>query len=115
AEPFQQKESDEGAEHILSAMGEVDDVEHAENDGKAEAQHGIKGAVYEADQELAEKGLDRDSEDHRHVRLNSQDIVQQRHALIELGDRKAGSDAAVLHQVEPVCDAPRKAEILLHE
>ena len=42
----------EGAQHVLRAMREVDDVEHAEDDGEPEAQHRVESAIDEADQEL---------------------------------------------------------------
>jgi len=55
AEPIQQKPGAKRAEHILRAMGEVDDVEKAENDGEAEAQHRIERAVDQPDEELREE------------------------------------------------------------
>ncbi len=63
AQVVQSEPGTEGAEHVLGAMGEVDDVEQAEDDGQSQAQHGIEGAVDQAQQQLAEKGLRRDAED----------------------------------------------------
>jgi hypothetical protein len=47
-------------------MGEVDDAQKPEDDGKAKAQHGIERAVDEADQQLPEKRLQRYSKNHCH-------------------------------------------------
>src|SRR3546814_12535432 len=47
----------EGAQHVLGAMREVDDVEHAEDHRQAQAQHGVEGAVDESQQQLAEQDL----------------------------------------------------------
>ena len=38
ADQLQQQERHEGAHHVLGTMGEIDDVEHAEDDGKPQAQ-----------------------------------------------------------------------------
>jgi hypothetical protein len=46
----QQHPGAKGAHHVLGAVGEVDDVEHAEDDGKAETEDGVEGAVDEAEQ-----------------------------------------------------------------
>ena len=48
-------------------MGEVDDVEHAEDDGKAEAQQRVERAVDQADQQLAEQRRRRNAEDLGHA------------------------------------------------
>jgi hypothetical protein len=48
-------------------VGEIDDVEQPEDDGQAEAQHGIERAVDQPEQELAEESLRRDSEKLEHV------------------------------------------------
>ena len=56
-EHAEQQPGGEGAHHVLRAVREVDDVQHAEDDGEAEAQHGVEGAVDQAEQELAEQGL----------------------------------------------------------
>jgi hypothetical protein len=66
AEIVQQRPGDEGAEHVLRAMGEVDDVEKAEDDRQPEAQHGIERAVDQAQKQLAEQGLRRDSQKLEH-------------------------------------------------
>src|SRR5262249_22557889 len=50
------------AHHVLRAVGEVDDVEEAEDDGQPQAQHGVERAIDEADEELAEESLGRDAE-----------------------------------------------------
>ncbi|ENR74374.1 hypothetical protein B983_02250 [Brucella abortus 67/93] len=62
----QQEIADESTQHILRAMGEIDDAQKPEDDGKAEAQHGIEGAIDEADQQLPEKRLQRYSKNHYH-------------------------------------------------
>ena len=44
-EHAQQQPGGEGAHHELRAVREVDDVQHAEDHGEAQAQHGVEGAV----------------------------------------------------------------------
>jgi hypothetical protein len=65
---LQQEPGDEGAHHVKSAMGEVDDAQEAEDDGEPEAQHGVEGAVDQPQHELAEQRLHRHAEQCRHVR-----------------------------------------------
>jgi hypothetical protein len=48
---------------------EVDDVEQPEDDGQAQAQHGVEGAIHQAQHELAQEGLDGDAEDFGHGAL----------------------------------------------
>ena len=48
ADMAQQQERCESAHHILRAVGEIDDVEHAEDDGKPQAQQRIERAVDQA-------------------------------------------------------------------
>ncbi len=43
-------------------MREVDDVEHAEDDGKTQAQKGVERAVDEADEQLLEQLLRRNAQ-----------------------------------------------------
>ena len=57
AEILQQEIGDECAHHVLRAVGEIDDVEHAEDDGKAEAQQRVERAVDQTEQQLAEQRL----------------------------------------------------------
>jgi hypothetical protein len=45
----------EGAHHEQRAMREVDDVQHAEDDREPHRQHGVEGAVDQAEQKLAEQ------------------------------------------------------------
>ena len=68
AEPgiLQQEERREGAQHVLGAVGEVDDVEHAEDDGEPEAEQRVERAVDEPDQQLPEQGLRADAEPFEH-------------------------------------------------
>ena len=66
AEIGEQQVADEGAEHVERAVGEVDDAQQAEDDREAEAEHRVERAVDQADEELAEEGLDGDAEDHGH-------------------------------------------------
>src|SRR5439155_9729214 len=54
------------AEHILRAVGEVDDVEQSEDHREAEREHGIERAVDQPDKELTEQGLRRETEDFSH-------------------------------------------------
>ncbi len=59
---FQEEESGEGAQHVLGAMGEVDDVEHAEDHGQPKAEQRVERAVDQPDQQLPEQGLWGDAE-----------------------------------------------------
>ncbi len=56
----------EGAQHVLSAVGEVDDPQHAEDHGEAEAQERVERAVDEPQEELAQQDRQGVAEDHRH-------------------------------------------------
>src|SRR6202041_2324610 len=67
AEILQQQIGREGAHHVLSAVGEIDDVEHAENDRKPEAEQRIERAVDQAEQKLPEQGLRRYAENLEHA------------------------------------------------
>jgi len=63
---LQEKVSGEGAQHVLGAVREVDDVEHAENNGEPQAEQRIERAVDEPDQQLAEQRLRTDAEQFEH-------------------------------------------------
>src|SRR5262245_52523565 len=63
---LQEKVRGEGAQHVLGAVREVDDVEHAEDDGKPEAQQRVERAVDESDEQLAEQRLRADTEQFEH-------------------------------------------------
>ena len=69
AEPgiVQQQISRERAQHVLRAVREIDDVEHAEDHGEPEAQQRIERAVDQPDQELAEQRGRGNAEDLEHV------------------------------------------------
>ncbi len=64
---MQQEIGDERAHHVERAVGEIDDVEHAEDDGEAEAQQRVERAVDQPDQQLPEELLGGDgvAENHR--------------------------------------------------
>src|SRR5215211_538658 len=64
---LQQEERRKRAQHVLGAVGEVDDVEHAEDYGEPEAQQGIERAVDQPEQELPEQSLRRNAEDLEHA------------------------------------------------
>src|SRR5690606_14095859 len=66
AEGGQQQVTGEGADHVLRAVGEVDDLQHAEDDRQPQTEQRIEGAVDQADQQLAEERLDGYVEDRRH-------------------------------------------------
>ncbi len=68
AEPavLQQQIGEEGAQHVLGAVGEVDDVEHAENDGEPEAEQRIERAVDQPEQQLPEQRRRRNAEHFEH-------------------------------------------------
>ena len=63
---LQQQIGRERAHHVLGAVREVDDVEHAEDDGEAEAQQRVERAVDQPDQQLAEQRLRGNAEDFEH-------------------------------------------------
>ena len=67
AEILQQQIGGKRTHHVLRAVGEIDDVEHAENDGKAEAQQRVERAVDQTDQQLAEQRLRRNAENLEHA------------------------------------------------
>ena len=50
---LQQQERRERAHHVLGAVREIDDVEHAEDDGEPEAQQRVERAVDQPEQQLA--------------------------------------------------------------
>ena len=52
---LQQQIGGEGAHHVLGAVREIDDVEHAEDDGEPEAQQRVERAVDQPDQQLPEQ------------------------------------------------------------
>jgi hypothetical protein len=66
-EAVEQKIGGERAHHVLGAMGEIDDVEHAENDGKPEAQQRVERAIDQPEQQLPEQGLRRNAENFEHA------------------------------------------------
>ena len=57
------------AHHVLGAVAEIDDVEHAEDDGQPQAEQRVKRAVDQADQQLSEQRLRRNAEDLEHGRV----------------------------------------------
>ena len=56
---IQQHPGEERPHHVQGTMGEVDDVEHAEDHGQAQRQQRIEGSVDQAQHELPHEGLDR--------------------------------------------------------
>ena len=50
AAEVQQEIGDEGAHHVERAMGEIDDVEHAEDDGEPETEQRVERAVDQSHQ-----------------------------------------------------------------
>ena len=50
---LEQEIGGESAHHVEGAVGEIDDRQHAENDGEAEAEQRVERAVDEPDQKLA--------------------------------------------------------------
>src|SRR5262249_46574144 len=66
---LQQQIGSKGAHHVLGAVAEIDDVEHAENDGQSQAQQRVKRTVDQADQQLPEQRLRRDAEDFKHANV----------------------------------------------
>src|SRR5262249_5674380 len=62
----QQQVGGAGSQHVLTAVGEVDDDEHAEDDDEPQAEKRVERAVDESDQQLAEQGLRADAEQFEH-------------------------------------------------
>ncbi len=52
----------ERAHHVLGAVGEVDDVEKAEDNRQPEAEDGVERAIEQADEQLPEQALHRHTE-----------------------------------------------------
>src|SRR5262249_39930136 len=71
AGPLQREVRDERAHHVLRAVSEVDDVQQAEDDRQAQAQHGVEGAVDQPDEELTEQRLRWDAEDRHCASISS--------------------------------------------
>ncbi len=67
ARVLQQQIGRECAHHVLGAVAEVDDVEHAEDHGEPEAQQRVERAVDQPDQQLAEQRRRGDAEDFEHA------------------------------------------------
>jgi N-glycosylase/DNA lyase len=63
---LEQQPGAERTHHVLRAMREIDDVEQAENYGKAQTQHRVERAVDETDEQLSEESLRRYAEDFSH-------------------------------------------------
>jgi len=57
AQLVEAKPGHEGAQHVLGAMREVDDVQQAEDHGQSQRKQRIKGPVDESDQQLPEQRL----------------------------------------------------------
>ena len=57
----------ERTHHVLGAVGEVDDVQQAEDDGEPQAEHGVEGAVDQPEHDLPVEGEGVDSEDLSHA------------------------------------------------
>ena len=68
AEEIEHQIGDDGAKHVLRAVRKIDDVEHAEDHGKPEAQQSIERAVDQPDDELTEQGHSRYAVDRGHGR-----------------------------------------------
>ena len=60
AKPVKQKPGHDGAQHVLGAVREVDDVEHAEDQRQAQAQHGVERSVDQADHQLSQQRVERE-------------------------------------------------------
>ncbi len=63
AQLVEQQVGNEGAHHVLGTVGEVDDVEQAEDDGQTQGQQCVERAIDQSDQQLPEQGLRRYAED----------------------------------------------------
>ena len=66
AEIAQCHPGEEGAQHVHRPLGEVDDLQQAEDDGQPQAEQGIEGPVDQAHEQLPEQGKQVDSEKSRH-------------------------------------------------
>src|SRR5439155_506994 len=111
---LQQQEGDERAQHVLGAMREVDDIEHAENNGEPETEQRVERAVDQPDQELAEQGLRGDAEDFEHavtqmVRPHPETAKPPFRWMRARTPRSAADQraAAVLERTERLCSRDR--------
>src|SRR5262249_7010777 len=68
AEPqvLQQEKRREGTHHVLGAVGEVDHIQHPEEDREPEAKQGVERAVDQSEQQLTEQRLRWNAEDLEH-------------------------------------------------
>ena len=64
---LQEQVGREGPRHVEGAVGEVDDVQHPEDDGEPQAQQGVEGAVDEPEQELSEQRFEGQTQDGYHA------------------------------------------------
>ena len=123
---MQQEIGDERAHHVERAVGEIDDVEHAEDDGEAEAQQRVERAVDQPDQQLPVEllggdGVAEESSPHAPVAAgrrwsHAESHMQLLHVVgVEVGIGEADGDAAVLHDVVAVGDRRGEAEVLLDQ
>ncbi|MNL47606.1 hypothetical protein D3C87_1704020 [compost metagenome] len=62
AQVVEPEHGDEGAQHVLGAMGEVDDPQEPENDRQAQAQQSIEGPIDQPQEQLAEQYAQRNTE-----------------------------------------------------
>ncbi|KAG1376874.1 hypothetical protein G6F59_018223 [Rhizopus arrhizus] len=95
AQVVQQHPGQERARRVLRAMGEVDDVQQAENHRQADREQGVERTVDQAKQQLAEQRRGRHSEnfEHRHSPLRRP------------GGARSGQDRGALHP--PTAGRPR--------
>ena len=92
------------AHHVLGAVAEIDDVEHAEDDGQPQAEQRVKRAVDQADQQLSEQRLRRNAEDLEHARVPLAEKGGPEPALHLLSDQ-------LLTSGQPLSFGSRKASL----
>ena len=105
----------EGAEHILGAMCQVDHPQQSENHRQPQAQHRVERAVYQPDQQLAERRLSRDMDHDQRACSEAEPSIEPVLLIVEFSGRQDRLDAAVLHEVEAAGDLPGEVEILLDQ
>src|SRR5262245_7109981 len=103
-------------------MDEIDDVQQAENDGKAEAEHGVESAVDQSEQYLAEECLRGyaqkihcDTSSLLPSVLDAQHHFQSATIDLQLVVSQFRHNVPVFHHVVPVGDRRGEMKILFHQ
>ncbi len=106
AQVLHQPPGDEGAQHVLRAVGKVDDVQQAKNDGQPQAQQRVKRAIDQADQQLTDDGGGWDVQHiHRDATSNAEQRFDALAVSLKLGAAQVQRHTAFVNHVEAVAQA----------